>query len=34
MVKMVKESDEELIQDTPITSTKLLEKPRDGIKCS
>ena len=32
MVKMVKELDEEQIQDTPITSSKLLEKPQDEIK--
>ena len=29
MVKVVKESDEELMQDTPITLRKLLEKPKD-----
>ena len=29
MVKVVKESDEELTQDTPITLRKLLEKPKD-----
>ena len=32
MVKMVKESDEELMQDTSIASRKLLEKPNDEIK--
>ena len=32
MVKMVKQSDEEQMQDTPITSSKLLEKPEDEIK--
>ena len=32
MVKMVKESDEELMQDTSIASRKLLEKPSDEIK--
>ena len=32
IVKMVKELDEEQIQDTPITSSKLLEKPQDEIK--
>ena len=32
MVKMVKESDEELMQDTSITLSKLLEKPKDDIK--
>ena len=26
---MVKESDEELMKNTPITSNKLLEKPKD-----
>ena len=29
---MVKESDEELIKDTPITLSKLLEKPKGEIK--
>ena len=29
---MVKQSDEELMQDIPITSSKLLEKPKDKIK--
>ena len=29
MVKVVKESDEELMQDTPITLRKLLEKQKD-----
>ena len=29
MVKVVKESDEELMQDTPITLRKLLETPKD-----
>ena len=29
---MVKESDEELMQDTPITSSKLLEEPKVEIK--
>ena len=32
MVKMVKESDEELMQDTSIASRKLLEKPSDETK--
>ena len=32
MVKMVKESDEELMQDTSIASRKLLAKPNDEIK--
>ena len=32
MVKMVEESDEELMQDTSIASRKLLEKPNDEIK--
>ena len=32
MVQVEKESDEELMQDTPITSSKLLEKPTDKIK--
>ena len=32
MVKIVKESNEELMQDTPITSSKLLEKPEDETK--
>ena len=32
MVKMVKESDEELMQDTSIASRKLSEKPSDEIK--
>ena len=26
---MIKESDEELMQDTPITSSKLLKEPKD-----
>ena len=29
---MVKESDEELMKNTPITSNKLLEKPKDDKK--
>ena len=32
MVTIVKESDEELMQDTPITSSKILEEPKDEIK--
>ena len=32
MVKMVKVSDEELMQDTITTSSKLLEEPKDEIK--
>ena len=32
MVRMVKESDEEQMQDTSVTSSKLLEKPEDEIK--
>ena len=32
MVKMVKETDKEFIQDTPITSRKLLERPKDETK--
>ena len=32
MVRMVKESGEKLMQDTPITSSNLLEKPKDDIK--
>ena len=32
MVKMVKESNEEHMQDTPITSSKLLEEPKDELK--
>ena len=32
MLKIVKESDEELIQDTSITSSKFLEKTKDEIK--
>ena len=32
MVKMVKGSDEELMHDTPITSGKPLEEPKDEIK--
>ena len=32
MVNIVNKSDEELMQDTPITSSKLLEKPKDEIK--
>ena len=32
MVKIVKESDEELMKDSPITSSKLLEKPKVEIK--
>ena len=32
MVKMMKESDEELMQDTLITSSKLVEKPKNEIK--
>ena len=32
MVQVVKESDEELMPDTRITSSKLLEKPTDKIK--
>ena len=31
-VNMVKEPDEELIQDTFITSSKVLENPKDEIK--
>ena len=31
-VKMVKETDKKLMQDTPITSSKLLEKPKDETK--
>ena len=31
MVNMVKESDEEFMQDTPITPGKLLEKSKDVI---
>ena len=32
MIKMIKESDEEMMEDTSITSSKLLEKPEDEIK--
>ena len=32
MVKMVRDSDKELMQDAPITSSKVFEKPKDGIK--
>ena len=32
MLKIVKEFDEELIQDTSITSSKFLEKTKDEIK--
>ena len=32
MIKMIKESNEELMEDTSITSSKLLEKPEDEIK--
>ena len=32
MVKIVKESDEEQMQDTPITSSKHLETSKDEIK--
>lgn len=32
MVKMVKKSDKEIMYDTPITSSKLLEEPKDAIK--
>ena len=32
MVKMVKESGKEQMQDTSIISNKLLEKPEDEIK--
>ena len=31
-VKMVKETDKKLMQDTSITSSKLLEKPKDETK--
>ena len=30
---MLKDSDEELVKSTPITSYKLFEKPKDEIKC-
>ena len=33
MVKMVKESDEELMQVTSVTSSILLKKPENEIKC-
>ena len=32
MVKMVKDSDKEQMQDTSITSSKLLEKPETEIR--
>ena len=32
MLKILKESDEELMQDTSITFSKLLEKPKNEIK--
>ena len=32
MIKMIKEPNEELMEDTSITSSKLLEKPEDEIK--
>ena len=32
MVTLVKESDEELMQDTPTTSSKILEELKDEIK--
>ena len=32
IIKIVKESDEELMQDTPITSSKFLEEPKNEIK--
>ena len=33
VVKMVKESDEELMKDNPITSSKLLEEQKGERKC-
>ena len=32
IVKMVKDPDEELTQDTPVTSSKFLEEPKKEIK--
>ena len=31
MVKMLKASDEKIMQDTPITSSKLLDEPKNEI---